>query len=229
MVLFHLNILLSIPMGVPLEWNMMFIYSGLVLFGAYGDVHVWDIESPVLIALLVGLVLAGRSSGASARTRSRSCRRCGTTPATGRPACGCSGRGPWSGSTSTSPRPAAAIAASSRADRGGHLRRDHARGRRSGPCTSTAGHGQRACSPGLRRGRDRTEGPDACRDEGEMHRRVVLGWNFGDGHLHHEQLLAAVQAECGFAPGDLRCCSWSPSRPGSPGCTGGSSTPRMAC
>ena len=33
---------------------------------------------------------------------------------------------------------------------------------------------------------------------------MLLGWNFGDGHLHHEQLLAAVQAECGFEPGDLR-------------------------
>lgn len=28
---------------------------------------------------------------------------------------------------------------------------------------------------------------------------------FGDGHLHNEQLLGAVQARCGFAPGDLRC------------------------
>ena len=41
-------------------------------------------------------------------------------------------------------------------------------------------------------------------NEGEGTAGVVLGWNFGDGHLHHEQLLAAVQAECGFAPGDLR-------------------------
>ena len=41
-------------------------------------------------------------------------------------------------------------------------------------------------------------------NEGEVIAGVVLGWNFGDGHLHHEQLLAAVQAECGYAPGDLR-------------------------
>jgi hypothetical protein len=33
----------------------------------------------------------------------------------------------------------------------------------------------------------------------------VLGWNFGDGHLHQEQLLAAVQAQCGFEEGELRC------------------------
>ncbi|MET0737927.1 MAG: DUF3556 domain-containing protein, partial [Acidimicrobiales bacterium] len=41
-------------------------------------------------------------------------------------------------------------------------------------------------------------------NEGEGTAGVLLGWNFGDGHLHDEQLLAAVQAECGFAPGDLR-------------------------
>jgi hypothetical protein len=40
--------------------------------------------------------------------------------------------------------------------------------------------------------------------EGEMVAGVVLGWNFGDGHLHNEQLLATVQERCGFAPGDLR-------------------------
>ena len=32
-----------------------------------------------------------------------------------------------------------------------------------------------------------------------------LGWNFGDGHLHDEQLLAAIQEQCDFQPGDLRC------------------------
>ena len=33
----------------------------------------------------------------------------------------------------------------------------------------------------------------------------MLGWNFGDGHLHREALLAAVQEQCGLAPGELRC------------------------
>ncbi|WP_435811660.1 DUF3556 domain-containing protein [Streptomyces decoyicus] len=40
--------------------------------------------------------------------------------------------------------------------------------------------------------------------EGETVAGAVLGWNFGDGHLHNEQLVAAVQQRCGFAPGDLR-------------------------
>ena len=41
--------------------------------------------------------------------------------------------------------------------------------------------------------------------DGEIIAGLVLGWNFGDGHLHNEQLLAAVQAQCGFEPGELRC------------------------
>jgi hypothetical protein len=40
--------------------------------------------------------------------------------------------------------------------------------------------------------------------DGEIVAGVVLGWNFGDGHLHNEQLLDAVQERCGFAEGDLR-------------------------
>ena len=34
---------------------------------------------------------------------------------------------------------------------------------------------------------------------------LVLGWNFGDGHLHNERLLDIVQQQCHFAEGDLRC------------------------
>src|SRR5262245_34512505 len=40
--------------------------------------------------------------------------------------------------------------------------------------------------------------------EGEVLGGMVLGWNFGDGHLNGAQLLAAVQAQCGFEPGEVR-------------------------
>lgn len=39
--------------------------------------------------------------------------------------------------------------------------------------------------------------------EGEFMAAYVRGWNFGDGHLHDERLVAAVQARAGFAPGEL--------------------------
>ncbi len=41
--------------------------------------------------------------------------------------------------------------------------------------------------------------------EGEVVAGQVLGYNFGDGHLHDEKLAAAVQAQCGFEPGEVRC------------------------
>ena len=40
--------------------------------------------------------------------------------------------------------------------------------------------------------------------EGELVAGIVLGWNFGDGHLHGEQLAAALQERCAFEPGEVR-------------------------
>ena len=41
--------------------------------------------------------------------------------------------------------------------------------------------------------------------DGELIGGLVLGWNFGDGHLHREALLERVQAQCEFEEGELRC------------------------
>src|SRR5206468_3131669 len=41
--------------------------------------------------------------------------------------------------------------------------------------------------------------------DGEVIAGLVLGWNFGDGHLHDEALLRAIQEQCGFEEGELRC------------------------
>jgi Transmembrane protein of unknown function (DUF3556) len=40
--------------------------------------------------------------------------------------------------------------------------------------------------------------------DGELVSGMVLGWNFGDGHLNDLQLLEAVQQQCGFEEGELR-------------------------
>jgi len=39
--------------------------------------------------------------------------------------------------------------------------------------------------------------------DGEIIGSALNGWNMGDGHMHNEQLLEAVQKRCGFAPGEL--------------------------
>ena len=43
--------------------------------------------------------------------------------------------------------------------------------------------------------------------EGEVLGGMVLGWNFGDGHLNGEQLLRAIQPQCGFTDGEVRLVS----------------------
>jgi Transmembrane protein of unknown function (DUF3556) len=40
--------------------------------------------------------------------------------------------------------------------------------------------------------------------EGEQFCAYAVGWNFGDGHLHNEQLIAALQSRCNFEPGEVR-------------------------
>lgn len=39
--------------------------------------------------------------------------------------------------------------------------------------------------------------------EAEFANNAVIGWNFGDGHLHREDLVAAIQKRCNFAPGEF--------------------------
>lgn len=40
--------------------------------------------------------------------------------------------------------------------------------------------------------------------DGEMLAGEVVGWNFGDGHLHHEDLLNSIQKRCNYDSGELR-------------------------
>jgi len=41
--------------------------------------------------------------------------------------------------------------------------------------------------------------------DGEAIAGLILGWNMGDGHLHQQRLLEAVQNECQYEEGELRC------------------------
>ncbi len=40
--------------------------------------------------------------------------------------------------------------------------------------------------------------------DGERICSTAIGWNFGDGHMHNEQLIAALQERCQFEPGEVR-------------------------
>ena len=48
--------------------------------------------------------------------------------------------------------------------------------------------------------------------DGEFASNVILGWNFGDGHCHDERLFAGLQEQCQYEPGDL-IVAWTESQP----------------
>jgi Transmembrane protein of unknown function (DUF3556) len=48
--------------------------------------------------------------------------------------------------------------------------------------------------------------------EGETGANLILGWNFGDGHLHDERLLESVRRRISFAEGDF-VVAWVESQP----------------
>ena len=48
--------------------------------------------------------------------------------------------------------------------------------------------------------------------EGEFVCNSLVGFNFGDGHMHNEDLIRAVQAQAGFEPGEL-VVAWVESQP----------------
>ena len=198
MLLLHGFITSNIPMGVPLEWNVMMVYGGFYLFSAHAASDLSAL-SPATIALLLIMLIAlpvignlwparvpfllamryyaGNWAYSVWLFRGDSYRKLGrlTKPA------------PWI-YDQLAPfydrRTCVGVVGKVMAFRLMHL------------------HG-RALPQLLPRAVDRLEDYEWC--DGEIVAGLVLGWNFGDGHLHNEDLLRAVQAQCGFAAGELRC------------------------
>ncbi len=128
---------------------------------------------------------SSRSSATSGRTSSRSCRRCGSTRATGPRRCGRSPRGRRRSSTSTSRSPPSMQKQQLDDDlrsrgRGGRHAADARAGAR---CTARAA--------ALNSVMMNTLGPDIDTydlREAEFSCNALIGFNFGDGHLHNQQL-----------------------------------------
>jgi hypothetical protein len=198
MVLFHLHISSTFPMGVPMEWNIFMIFSTLFLFGSHGDLGPADVRSPWLAALLAAaaaVMVAGNLFPAKVSF----------LPAMRYYA------GNWATSLWLFRRPA-----EDRLDT--HITKvsPSVRSQLStmygpedadlvlnlGNAWRAMHHHGRALNGLLPRAIDEIDGYEIV--EGETVAGVVLGWNFGDGHLHDEQLLAAVQERCGYSDGDLR-------------------------
>jgi Transmembrane protein of unknown function (DUF3556) len=199
MVMLHVHITSSVPMGVPIEWNVAVVYGGFFLFGAHAEVAPWAVGSVPLAVLLVGmLVVIPVVGNLWPRTVSFLMAM--------RYYAGNWAYGVWlfrgdayeklERLTKSAPWIYA------------QLDRFYDRRTAVGLVGKVMGfrlmhlHG-RALQLLLPKTVERVE--DYLWADGEIVAGLVLGWNFGDGHLHDERLLAAVQAQCGFLPGELRC------------------------
>lgn len=197
---FHLYITSSIPMGVPLEWNVIMVYGAFALFGVHAEVWAFNVEAPFLLAILATSLLGGPIIGnlyPSAVSFLISMRYyAGNWPYSvwlfkgdaedqldqhlikASQTVGKQLDGFYDKSVSE------LLISKVIAFRHMHL------------------HG-RALHELLPKAVDDIE--QYTYRDGELVAGVVLGWNFGDGHLHGTQLLAAIQQRCRFASGDLRC------------------------
>lgn len=200
MFMFHLFITSSFPMGVPLEWNVIMVYGAFVLFGQHAAVGFDSLESPILAIVLaislVGVPLVGNffpkyvSFLLSMRYYA----------------------GNWAYSV--------------------WLFRDNSEEKLDQNLTKSAKTVRKQLE--MFYDEDTAQSlvakvisfrvmhlhgralqklvPQAVENieqyqwrDGELVAGVALGWNFGEGHLHDEQLLAAIQKRCQFTSGELRC------------------------
>ena len=195
----HAHITSSVPMGVPIEWNITVVYGLFALFWAHPEVTVWDIGNPTLVGMLAFPLLFIPLAGNVAPERLSfllSMRYyAGNWP-----------YGVWlfRGDSYrkldrlTKPAPWVV-------DQLRYLYDEKAcRGIVSKVMAFRMMHLQGRALPQLL--------PRAVNDlaayeyvDGEIVAGLALGWNFGDGHLHNEQLLTAIQEACGFEAGELRC------------------------
>lgn len=199
MALFHLHIFATVPMGVPLEWNLFFIFSLFFLFGAHGDVTVWDLENPWLLAVILpSLVILPVLGNVRPDLVS-------FLPAM-RYYAGNWATNIWIFRGDAMERMEAALTTACRLpkeqleslyDSDTALVMSHkVQGWRA---MHTHGRAHNGLIDRVTAGQD-----DISLMDGELVAGFALGWNFGEGHLHDVQLLRAIQARCGFAPGELR-------------------------
>lgn len=202
MICFHLTILVAIPMGVPLEWNVFMIFGVLTMFVGHADLGLAQVDSPALLALvfagLMGIVIAGNLFPAKISFLPGMRYYAGnwdTTLWCIKPSADAKIR---AGIIAVAAMPAAQLeryygskeAAQIPLYLGYAFRSFNTHGR----ALFTLAH--RAMT-----GYDEAE---YTITDGERICSTALGWNFGDGHLHNEQLIEALHQRCGFEPGEVR-------------------------
>jgi Transmembrane protein of unknown function (DUF3556) len=201
MLCFHFGILSAIPMGVPLEWNVFMMFSVLALFVGHAELGLTDLQTPwpiVLFVVVAGTVVIGNLFP----------RKVSFLPGM-RYYAGNWDTGLWcvkpsatakieSGVVSIASMPQAQMeryygspeTAQMYLYMGYAFRAFNTHGRAMFTLAHRAMAGQNE--------------QDYVLTDGERICSTAIGWNFGDGHMHNEQLIEALQERCHFEPGEVR-------------------------
>jgi len=199
MLALHGFITSSVPMGVPIEWNVMVVYGAFFLFGANAAVSLGALGSvPLAVFLAIALVAVPVLGNLYPRWVSFLLAMRYYA-------------GNWAYSVwlfkKGSERKLEQLTKAS-AWHLDQLARFYDRRTSVGLVGRVIAframhlHG-RALRALLPRAVDRVEDYEWV--DGEIVAGLALGWNFGEGHLHGPALLANLQRQCGFEEGELRC------------------------
>ena len=201
MLCFHFGILSAIPMGVPLEWNVFMMFSVLALFVGNAGIGLGDLNSPwplLLFAVSAGTVAIGNLFP----------RKVSFLPGM-RYYAGNWDTSLWcvkpsaaakieSGLVAIASMPAAQMEKFYGSKETAEMYQYMGYAFRS---FNTHGRAMFTLAHRLMAGHDEA---DYVLTDGERICSTAIGWNFGDGHMHNEQLIAALQKRCRFEPGEVR-------------------------
>lgn len=201
MVIFHLVILTAIPLGVPLEWNVFMIFGVGSLFVAHAGLGLGDLEHPWLVVALMAVIVTAIVVGNL------------HPPAVSFLPGMRYYAGNWDISTWCLTESATNKIHAQRIGLGmlQHKQLERLVGPENADISMHRGlaframyaHG-RAVITLLNRVMPPGREDDYAVVEGEMVAAYALGWSFGDGHLHNENLVRALQKRCHFEPGEVR-------------------------
>ena len=201
MLVFHFGILSSIPMGVPLEWNVFMMFSVLALFVGHSGIGLGDLSSPwpiVLLVVVAGTVVLGNLFP----------RKVSFLPGM-RYYAGNWDTSLWCIKPSADAKIAAGIVAIASMP-AAQLEKFYG-SKEAAQIPMYMGyafrsfntHGRALFTLAHRAMAGHNE-DDYTLTDGERIVSTAIGWNFGDGHMSNEQLVAALQQRCHFEPGEVR-------------------------
>jgi Transmembrane protein of unknown function (DUF3556) len=201
MLIFHFGILSAIPMGVPLEWNVFMMFSVLALFVGHAGIGLGDMTTPwplVLFAVVAGTVILGNLFPHKISFLPGMRYYAGNWDTT-----------QWCMKPSADAKIARGLVAIASMPQS-QVERIYGSPEQamvmlhSGYAFRAMNTHGRALFTLVHRAMADGDEADYVITEGERLCSTAIGWNFGDGHMHNEQLIAAMQERCHFEPGEVR-------------------------